>query len=39
MINLYNYFNLDICSLLTEEYVNLQPLLLTKIFMKLEVGG
>ncbi len=39
--NLYNYFNLDnvdICSLLTEEYVNFKPLLLTKIFIKTRGG-
>jgi hypothetical protein len=41
MINLYKYFNLDnddICSLLTEEYVNLQRLLLTKNLMKTRGG-
>ncbi len=40
MINLYN-FNLgsdDICLILTVEYVKMQPLLLTKLFMK-TVGG
>ncbi len=40
MINLYNFDlgNDDICSFLTAEYVMLQPLLLTKIFMK-TIGG